>query len=170
MIQMDKPFVQKYHPVNQGCCKVSFYSPAASKKREKGFLGTPQTPAKGCRPLHSCCSRFIPDFATALPPPQGLLQSLFLLACGEQKERKGFSGDTPDPGKGLPPSALLLFSFYSRLCNSPAPTPRDYDTMFVRWKRKKIWKIFFLFHLTNIVLKMTHMVQSTVVSSGWTRS
>jgi hypothetical protein len=29
-------------------------------------------------------------------------------AGGEQKREKGFLGDTPNPGKGLPPSALPL--------------------------------------------------------------
>src|SRR5258707_1321981 len=52
---------------------------ACGGKKRRGNLGTPPTPAKGCRPLHSC-----------------------LLHLARE------SGDTPDPGKGLPPSALLL--------------------------------------------------------------
>jgi len=40
-----------------GCPQILLFplSPpvAASKKREKGFLGTPQTPAEGGCPLHS---------------------------------------------------------------------------------------------------------------------
>jgi hypothetical protein len=59
-------------------CKATY-----GGKKKKGRLGTPHTPAKGCRPLHS---RF----------------SLRHLR-GDWADR-----DTPHPGKGLPPSALPL--------------------------------------------------------------
>jgi hypothetical protein len=35
-----------------------------------------------------------------------------LAACGG-KSKRGFFGDTPNPGKGLPPSALLCFWGYA---------------------------------------------------------
>src|SRR5258707_13773452 len=68
---------------------------ACGGKKRRGNLGTPPSPAKGCRPLHSC-----------------------LLHLARE------SGDTRDPGKGRPPSALLLVAPGKGIWRHPPPRQR----------------------------------------------
>src|SRR5262245_20915468 len=64
--------------------------------RKRKIWGHPKTPAG--RTLHPLSPRL-------WGCPQKLLFSLLAAAGGEQKEEKGFFGDTPSPGRRLPPSA-----------------------------------------------------------------